>query len=90
MFSGVIKYVLFNLFQNRIINNISNKFKKFPNKKAAFIAALSGNDSCQEVIQVMFRLKTIVNDDPGHTVVRKTVFDCMGLLKNLLNNIEGE
>lgn len=38
----------------------------------------------------MFRLKTIVNDDPGHTVVRKTVFDCMGLLKNLLNNIEGE
>lgn len=54
------------------------------------IFELSGNDSCQEVIQVMFRLKTIVNDDPGHTVVRKTVFDCMGLLKNLLNNIEGE
>lgn len=69
-------YKILPLFEESEIN-----YKKYVE---ALYVELSGNHDFQEIVQIKYKIKGLIELNAQHDMVRRTVFECISILDRLI------
>ena len=69
-------YKILPLFEENMDN-----FKKYIQ---TLYVELSGNKDFQEIVQIKYKIKGLVELEANHEMVRRTVFECISILDRLI------